>query len=136
FKFHLQVCVIFTDFVKMQNVSNLLVEKLDSSVTIGTPEFYHTSECLQRLRRQACLAAVANARHKAREVCQVVGQALGRPLLIKEEETKEWRGQNEDAPDPETHTLQQRIDNATFFVTSVVFVSFEIKAKEKGKKKT
>uniref|UniRef100_W5NHD3 Interleukin-1 receptor-associated kinase 1 binding protein 1 n=1 Tax=Lepisosteus oculatus TaxID=7918 RepID=W5NHD3_LEPOC len=133
-----EVCVIFSDFVKMQNVSNLLVEKLDSSVTVCTPVFYHTTESLEKLseRRQVCLVAVENARHKAREVCRMVGQAVGRPLLIKEEDTKEWQGQTEETAEPEQHAGQQRIGSATVFVTSSVFISFEIKPKEKGRKKT
>lgn len=49
-------------------------------------------------RRRACVLAVENAQRKATEVSQLLGQALGPPLLIKEEETREWRSdQEEDA---------------------------------------
>jgi len=47
---HSQVCIIFTDFGKMQNVCNLLTEKLGSSVTISPPHFYHTPEAIDSLR--------------------------------------------------------------------------------------
>lgn len=57
---------------------------------------------LQRLamvsRRRACALAVENAQRKAAEVSQLLGQALGPPLLVREEETREWRSdQEEDA---------------------------------------
>ncbi|KAK6489041.1 interleukin-1 receptor-associated kinase 1-binding protein 1-like protein [Huso huso] len=130
-----EVCVTFSDFVKMQNISNFLVEKLDSSVTVSAPQFYHTTENLESIRRQVCLVAVGNARHKAKEVCRLVGQSLGRPLVIKEEETKEWEGQSEETEDQSggssQPTVNQKIKNATVFVSSRVFASFEIKAKGK-----
>ncbi|RXM34060.1 Interleukin-1 receptor-associated kinase 1-binding protein 1 [Acipenser ruthenus] len=130
-----EVCVTFSDFVKMQNISNFLVEKLDSSVTVSAPQFYHTTENLESIRRQVCLVAVGNARHKAKEVCRLVGQSLGRPLVIKEEETKEWEGQSEETEDQSggssQPTVNQKIKNATVFVSSRIFASFEIKAKGK-----
>lgn len=91
-----EVCITFTEFGKMQNICNFLVEKLDSSVVISPPEFYHTPGSVENLRRQACLVAVENAWRKAQEVCDLVGQTLGKPLLIKEEETKDWEGQTDD----------------------------------------
>ncbi|MEJ1285598.1 interleukin-1 receptor-associated kinase 1 binding protein 1 [Cricetulus griseus] len=91
-----EVCITFTEFGKMQNICNFLVEKLDSSVVISPPEFYHTQGSIENLRRQACLVAVENAWRKAQEVCDLVGQTLGKPLLIKEEETKELEGQFDD----------------------------------------
>lgn len=49
-------------------------------------------------RRRACALAVENAQRKATEVSQLLSQALGPPLLVKEEETREWRSdQGEDA---------------------------------------
>lgn len=47
---HSQVCIIFSDFGKMQNVCNLLIEKLGTSVTISPPHFYHTPEAVATLR--------------------------------------------------------------------------------------
>lgn len=91
----------------------------------------------QSLRRQACLVAVENAWRKAQEVCDLVGQTLGKPLLIKEEETKEWEGQIDDhqiSRLPGSLTVQQKIKSATMHAASKVFITFEVKGKEKKKK--
>uniref|UniRef100_A0A8C9PT29 Interleukin-1 receptor-associated kinase 1-binding protein 1 n=1 Tax=Spermophilus dauricus TaxID=99837 RepID=A0A8C9PT29_SPEDA len=110
----LQVCITFTEFGKMQNICNFLVEKLDSSVVISPPQFYHTPGSVENLRRQACLVAVENAWRKAQEVCNLVGQTLGKPLLIKEEETKEWDGQPDNHQSSSSSlTIQQKIKSAT-----------------------
>ncbi|XP_045861452.1 interleukin-1 receptor-associated kinase 1-binding protein 1 isoform X3 [Meles meles] len=46
----LQVCITFTEFGKMQNICNFLIEKLDSSVVISQPQFYHTPSSVENLR--------------------------------------------------------------------------------------
>ncbi|KAI3364516.1 hypothetical protein L3Q82_011305, partial [Scortum barcoo] len=89
-----QVVVTFSDFEKMEQVCSVLLEKLDKSVCVGTPQFYHSADCLSQLRRRACVSAVENAQQKAQEVSQLLGQTLGPPLLVKEEETKEWRSED------------------------------------------
>uniref|UniRef100_A0A3P9BAF5 Reverse transcriptase domain-containing protein n=1 Tax=Maylandia zebra TaxID=106582 RepID=A0A3P9BAF5_9CICH len=58
-------------------------------------EFYHSAECLSQMRLCACVSAVENAQLKASKVSQLLGQSLGPPLLVREDETKEWRN-NED----------------------------------------
>ncbi|XP_074676882.1 interleukin-1 receptor-associated kinase 1-binding protein 1 isoform X2 [Strix aluco] len=131
------VCIVFSDFGKMQNVCNLLIEKLGTSVTISPPHFYHTPEAIDTLRRQVCVAAVGNTQQKAQEVCRLFGQSLGKPLLIREEETKEWGG-HIDSPllnSPESLTLQERIQNATAYASCRVFAVFEIKGKENRRNK-
>ncbi|KAJ6665846.1 hypothetical protein lerEdw1_001318 [Lerista edwardsae] len=130
-----EVSITFSDFGKMQDVCNLLVEKLDSSVIISAPDFYHTSEAIDVLRRQVCLAAVASARQKAQEVCGLFGQSLGKPLLIREEEVKEWNGhlENPTTNSCESQSLQQRLQSATIFVSSRIFAVFEIKGGKKRK---
>ncbi|XP_069462389.1 interleukin-1 receptor-associated kinase 1-binding protein 1 [Ambystoma mexicanum] len=127
-----EVCVTFDDFERMQTVCNLLVEKLDMSVSISSPNFYHTPESVESLRRQVCLAAVGNARRKAQEVCRLVGQALGKPLLLKEEELKELEYQGDNYQD--AMSIQQKIKSKTISAASKVFATFEIKGKEKNKK--
>ncbi|NXH16142.1 IKBP1 protein, partial [Bucco capensis] len=126
-----EVCMVFSDFGKMQNVCNLLTEKLGSSLTIRPPHFYHSPEAVDTLRRQVCVAAVGNTRHKAQEVCRVFGQALGRPLLIREEEAKEWGGHldRQLSSSPDSLTLQERIQDATAYASCRVFAVFEIKGK-------
>nr|XP_021401045.1 interleukin-1 receptor-associated kinase 1-binding protein 1 isoform X1 [Lonchura striata domestica] len=132
-----EVCIIFSDFGKMQNVCNLLIEKLGTSVTINPPNFYHTPEAIDTLRRQVCVTAVGNTRRKAQEVCRLFGQALGKPLLIKEEETKEWGGHIDGhlLHCADSQTLQERIQNATAYASCRVFAVFEIKGKENRRNK-
>nr|XP_028578660.1 interleukin-1 receptor-associated kinase 1-binding protein 1 isoform X2 [Podarcis muralis] len=131
----ISVCITFSDFGKMQDVCNFLVEKLGSSVIISPPHFYHTVEAVDALRRQVCLAAVGSARQKAQEVCQLLGQPLGKPLLIREEEVKEWEGhlENHLADAPDSLGLQQRLQSATIYVSSRVYAVFEIKGERKRK---
>ncbi|XP_073080914.1 interleukin-1 receptor-associated kinase 1-binding protein 1 isoform X1 [Manis javanica] len=132
-----EVCITFTEFGKMQNICNFLVEKLDSSVVISQPQFYHTPGSVENLRRQACLVAVENAQRKAQEVCNLVGQTLGMPLLIKEEETREWEGHtDEHQPSGLSHSLtaHQKVQSATIHAASKVFMAFEVKGKEKKKR--
>ena len=45
-----EVVVVFLDFHKYQTACNLLVEKLDETVSVGVPEFYHASTTLETLR--------------------------------------------------------------------------------------
>lgn len=46
----LQVLVTFSDFETMEKVCNVLLEKLDRSVCVGTPQYYHSTECLRDVR--------------------------------------------------------------------------------------
>ncbi|XP_054839874.1 interleukin-1 receptor-associated kinase 1-binding protein 1 [Eublepharis macularius] len=135
YKMEAEICITFSDFGKMQDVCNFLVEKLDSSVIISPPHFYHTVETIDTLRRQVCLAAVGSAQQKAQEVCQLFGQSLGKPLLIREEEMKEWEGslENHIISPSDSVSLQQRLQNATVYVSSKMFAVFEIKGEKKRK---
>ena len=45
-----EVVVVFLDFHKCQSACNLLVEKLDETVTVNLPEFYHAGTTLETLR--------------------------------------------------------------------------------------
>lgn len=67
-------------------------------------------------------------------MAKFVHQAVGRPISIQEEESKEWEGQIEGISDIETNpTIQQRISQATVTVSCKVNVTFELKAKVKTK---
>ncbi|XP_063079503.1 interleukin-1 receptor-associated kinase 1-binding protein 1 homolog [Engraulis encrasicolus] len=125
------VRVVFSDFDKMQRVRAVLLEKLDKSVCVGAPQFTHSPECLSIMRRRVCVAAVENARLKASEVCGSLGQALGRPLLVREEECREWSGGGGDA----APTLHQRTGLVTLTVSARVFVTFELRPKDRCRKK-
>lgn len=50
YQMDVEVTALFIDLHKCQNVSNLLVEKLDPTVTVCLPEFFHSSVTLQNLR--------------------------------------------------------------------------------------
>ncbi|CAL8313460.1 unnamed protein product [Lota lota] len=97
--YHMQAeaTVDFSDFQMMDRVCCVLLEKLDKSVSMGTPQFHHSTESLSNLRCRVCLAAVENAQQKASDLSRLLGQTLGPPLLVREEETREWRsGEEED----------------------------------------
>uniref|UniRef100_A0A8C5R9S7 Interleukin 1 receptor associated kinase 1 binding protein 1 n=1 Tax=Leptobrachium leishanense TaxID=445787 RepID=A0A8C5R9S7_9ANUR len=127
-----EICVVFLDFGKLQTVCNTLVEKLDSSITISPVQFYHSPPCMEKLRCDVCLGAVGDARRKAQEICRLVGQALGKALIIKEEEIREWVDQSDTTCG--SSSIQQKIKSVTVHAASKVFATFEIKAKEKNKK--
>ncbi|KAI8498674.1 PREDICTED: interleukin-1 receptor-associated kinase 1-binding protein 1-like [Branchiostoma belcheri] len=131
-----EVRVVFVDFLKCQGVCNFLVEKMDETVVVATPEFFHSPQRLEELRRQACLLAVRNARQKAVEVARLLRSSVGQPISIKEESCREWegppaQGQSHDQDKPMTY--QERIAMATVTVQAKVFASFELKPKEKGR---
>ncbi|XP_071819193.1 interleukin-1 receptor-associated kinase 1-binding protein 1-like [Apostichopus japonicus] len=137
--FHMvtEISVVFVDFTKCENVCNFLVEKLDDTVHISEPHFYHGTQSLDSVRRQACLLATQNAHQKASEMARFLRQALGPPLVIREAETKEWEGpsfqQDSSSNRQGSQTFQQRLTNATFHVSTKVFASFEIHTRDKAK---
>ncbi|XP_028996362.1 interleukin-1 receptor-associated kinase 1-binding protein 1 homolog [Betta splendens] len=90
-----EVLVTSMEFEKMEHVCSVLVEKLDKSVCVGTPLFYHSEGCLSQLRSQAFVSAVQNAQQKASKVSQLLDQSLGHPLLVREDETREWKNEEE-----------------------------------------
>ncbi|XP_061669003.1 interleukin-1 receptor-associated kinase 1-binding protein 1 homolog [Syngnathoides biaculeatus] len=96
---NVEVTVTFSDFEKMEQACSVLLEKLDRSVSVGQPRFFHSAECLNNVRQSACVLAVENAQQKASRVSQLLGQNLGAPTLVREEETREWRSHEEDEDD-------------------------------------
>ncbi|XP_061126167.1 interleukin-1 receptor-associated kinase 1-binding protein 1 homolog [Syngnathus typhle] len=94
-----EVTVTFSDFDKMEQACSILLEKLDRSVSVGQPRFFHSAECLNRVRQSACVSAVENAQQKAIRISQLLGQSLGAPTLVREEETREWKSHDEDDDD-------------------------------------
>uniref|UniRef100_A0A8C2HBC4 Interleukin-1 receptor-associated kinase 1 binding protein 1 n=1 Tax=Cyprinus carpio TaxID=7962 RepID=A0A8C2HBC4_CYPCA len=134
--FHMraEVLVVFSDFEKMQQARSVLIEKLDKSVCVGDPYYSHSAESLSLLRRRVCLEAVDNARLKASEACCILGQALGRPLLVREEESREWTsGQHEVTDSP--LTLHQKTGVTLVSASSRVFVAFELRPKDSNRRK-
>ncbi|XP_067674315.1 interleukin-1 receptor-associated kinase 1-binding protein 1-like [Haliotis asinina] len=127
-----EVGVKFGDIKKSESVSNLLVEKLDDTVTVSLPEFFHTNQSLESLRKQASLVAIHNAKQKAQEMARFVHLSVGRPVYIMEEDSQEIEGHTDTNSDSVTMTtIQERISNATITVRSRVSASFELKPKVK-----
>ena len=63
-----------------------------------------------------------------------VHQAVGKPISIQEEESKEWEGQIEGVTDIDTRpTIQQRMSQATVTVSCRVNATFELKPKVRSK---
>jgi hypothetical protein len=50
YELRVEISVQFTNFTKCQEVSNLLVEKLDASVQISRPSFHYIPGKLEGLR--------------------------------------------------------------------------------------
>lgn len=42
------------------------------------------------------MSAVDNAHEKADQICSILGRTLGPPLLVREEETKEWKNEEDE----------------------------------------
>uniref|UniRef100_A0AAY5E9L6 Interleukin-1 receptor-associated kinase 1 binding protein 1 n=2 Tax=Electrophorus electricus TaxID=8005 RepID=A0AAY5E9L6_ELEEL len=127
-----EVSVVFSDFEKMQRVRSVLIEKLDRSVCVGEPRFEHSSQCLNLLRRHVCAEAVETARLKANDICSILGQALGQPLLVREEESQEW-GCGQEGPALPLK-LQQKAGQTLVCASSCVCVIFELQPKNSTKK--
>ncbi|XP_013401032.1 interleukin-1 receptor-associated kinase 1-binding protein 1 [Lingula anatina] len=129
-----EVTVLFVDFDKCQTVSNFLVEKLDESVKVSSPEFFHSSGRIDMLRRQTCLTAVHNAKIKAQEIARSLNQSVGQAVSVSEDSSSEWEGTGEIAPEQLQHlTQQQRIAMATISCSVKVMAVFELKAHGKTK---
>ncbi|XP_056150537.1 interleukin-1 receptor-associated kinase 1-binding protein 1 homolog [Lampris incognitus] len=120
-----EATVGFSNFEKMEMVCCILLEKMDKSVCVGMPQFHHSAECLSQLRRRTYASAVANAQQKAYEGSGLLGQILGPPLLIREEETREWRNEDtEECHGGAAHSKPFR--RPTVNAASRVFVSFTL----------
>ncbi|KAK7108380.1 interleukin-1 receptor-associated kinase 1-binding protein 1-like [Littorina saxatilis] len=127
--------VQFSDLQRCQSVANLLVEKLDSSVSVSLPECFHSKNSLEVARRKSSLLAIHNAKEKAKEMARFVHLIVGRPMNISETETKEWEtGQSEEATDPDQFlAIQNKLESATVNIRSQVTMCFELKSKGKMK---
>lgn len=127
------VTVEFTDFIRCQSLSNLLVEKLDESVKVSSPEFFHSRNKLDNLRRQAGVLAVTNAKNKATEMAGLLNAKVGQVLGIVEENSSEWEGSSPSGGDMGGY--HQKIAEATLNVAVQISVKFQLlvsKAKNKS----
>ncbi|ELU12435.1 hypothetical protein CAPTEDRAFT_172690 [Capitella teleta] len=125
----------FVDFNKCQSICNLLVEKLDESVHVALPEFYHSPNRQEVLRREASVMAAQNAKSKAGELGQFLGARIGNALSLQEESCTVWEGSSQGhEPDPTITNIQQRLVHATLNVCVKVTASFQLKTKSKDKR--
>lgn len=121
-----EIVVEFHDVFTFEKTVNWLVEKLESSIKISEPSFYHSAEKLTDLRRKASLNALHNCRSKALSMAQLLNQKLGSPILVQEEDIREFNGfENEGSKNDMMHSIQQKIDNNTVNVVVKMFAIFE-----------
>lgn len=89
--------------------------------------------CLN-FRQRACAAAVESAHRKARDIAKLLGHMLGLPLLVREEETKEWRIEGEEEADRSRPVaLPRHACVPTVAVSSRVSVSFSLRDSNRKK---
>lgn len=81
------------------------------------------------------MSAVENAQQKAREVSHLLGQSLGPPLLVREEETREWRNEEEEdgGRGHSAAPVCQLPHTPTITASSRVSVSFSLRDKSRKK---
>lgn len=126
---HYEVEAHFTDLQKCQNIANLLSEKLGPGVTVSLPSCYHSRGSMDKVRRQAGMLAIHNARQKALEMAKMLHLSIGPVLKVQELGTTESQVASRD--DEELLTtdsgIHQRIKEATVYVLSKVTVCFQLK---------
>ena len=61
-----------------------------------------------------CLEAVENAQRKASDLSRLLGQTLGPPLLVREEETREWKSREEGDEEQEEDGVKREGEAARF----------------------
>uniref|UniRef100_A0A8C6SI90 Interleukin-1 receptor-associated kinase 1 binding protein 1 n=1 Tax=Neogobius melanostomus TaxID=47308 RepID=A0A8C6SI90_9GOBI len=120
-----EVNVTFSDSTKMVQACSVLLEKLDKSVVIGSPRYYHSPECLSQLRRRVCASAVENAKLKANDISELLGQTLGSPHLVVEDEVREIQSDLNNESEQRTFTNLPQIPFITAF--SHVSVTFGLR---------
>ncbi|GFR63072.1 interleukin-1 receptor-associated kinase 1-binding protein 1 [Elysia marginata] len=119
----------FTDLQKCQNIANLLSEKLGPGVTVTLPRCYHARGSMDKLRRQAGMLAIHNARQKALEMAKILHLSVGPVLKVQENGTTESQDASKEDEGLLTAdgSIQQRIKEATISVSSKVNVCFQLK---------
>ncbi|XP_038141942.1 interleukin-1 receptor-associated kinase 1-binding protein 1 homolog [Cyprinodon tularosa] len=133
FSMDAEIIVTFSEFEKMEQMCSILLDKLGKSVHVGAPHFFHSAACLSQLRLRACVSAVENAKQKASRISQLMGESLGSPLLVREEETKEWRSEEEEAAGGEHDPTPPLPHIPTATASSHVSLSFSFRDKSKKK---
>ncbi|CAB1353315.1 unnamed protein product [Coregonus sp. 'balchen'] len=121
---------------RADDLYHMEAQKLDKSVCVSVPHFYHSEECLSLLRRRVCVAAAENARLKASEMSSMLGQTLGHPLLVREEEATERRDAGrERVMEGGEGRRGEGVHRPSITATSRVFVTFNLRPKDRTRKK-
>uniref|UniRef100_A0A3B3DXV3 Interleukin-1 receptor-associated kinase 1 binding protein 1 n=1 Tax=Oryzias melastigma TaxID=30732 RepID=A0A3B3DXV3_ORYME len=111
-----EILATFSDFEKMEQIRSILLEKLDRSVFVGTPQFFHSPESLSGTRRRACVLAVKRSAEGQRSG-SAAGAESGTPPAgergggqgVEERGRGGWRRRSESgasssfAPHPDGH---------------------------------
>lgn len=100
---------------------HIILHTITSLVSVNVLVVYF---CFPRI--DACVAAVENARLKACEMSSRLGQVLGLPLVVREEDASEWT--DEEGAEERGGRPPHR---PTLTVSSRVFVSFNLRPRKK-----
>lgn len=136
---------------KCMKLSSLFVEKLENSVKVLPPVLKHDPQRLECQRKKACLMAFANARQKAYDLCRMLNQNLGRPIVVTENIVRERKGDEDSSSyDDECNKkddiqvppigiptvfdegpidVQRRLVNNTIHIRVDVTATFELRSK-------
>ncbi|CAF1143385.1 unnamed protein product [Rotaria magnacalcarata] len=129
-----EITAIFVDIQRYQNCHNILVEKLDAPVVrVLDPVFSHSTLRLENIKRQASVQAVRNAKHTAEDIARTVGLHVAKAVQITEENYQEKEGALAVSGQPTS--FQNLIDAKTIVVNVTLNITFELKAKERQRKK-
>lgn len=80
------------------------------------------------------MLAVENAQQKASKVSQLLGQSLGSPLLVREEETKEWKSKEDEEEGGVREQASAHLPHIpTVTASSQVSVSFSFRDRSRKK---
>ncbi|KAK3780032.1 hypothetical protein RRG08_029725 [Elysia crispata] len=126
---HCEIEAHFTDIQKCQNIANFLSEKLGPGVSVTLPRCYHARGSMDKLRRQAGMLAIHNARQKALEMAKILHLSIGSVLKVQEigiTESQDTSKEDEGLLDT-NDSIHQRIKEATISVSSKVNVCFQLK---------
>lgn len=149
-----EITATLDDFKQLESLNNLIVEKLDTNVSVLEPKFSHSKIRIENIkyiffiitrlnfpiklfelilsRRQASIQAIRNAKHIGIDLARSVGLNLAKPIIINEESCKEIEGSNSQSSSNELKkTISELVEDRTITVTVCLNVTFELKIGKK-----
>lgn len=123
-----EIFVTSSDATKLYELSEILTQKLDDTVTLTPITFSISSKSLAQGRLQSAGNAVQNARKKATEMARLVEGSLGAPLSIEQIgcEENNLSAFSDSWPNSQFNNWQQ----ACMVVKSSVMILFELKPRK------